>query len=91
MKESTPGAAGPIGRIVRRLRRATPQDQQSKNYRTPDGDHFVITCEGCGATSEVELEHGRDTDNPAVNGGYFTRPCPHCGREQGAVASRRLL
>lgn len=91
MKESTPGTAGPIARIVHRLRRTGQPDQQAKSYRTPDGDHFVITCEGCGATSEVELEHGRDTDNASVNGGYFTRSCPHCGQEQGAVASRRSI
>ena len=93
MKDTThDGTPGPIGRFVRRFRRATPADQQTKSYSTPEGDDFVITCEGCGATSEVELEHGRDTDNPSVNAGYFTRPsCPHCGREPATVVPQRVF
>ena len=86
MKEPTSGAAGPIGRIVRRFRHGTPPSPQSKSYVAPDGEAFVITCEGCGATSEIELEHGRDAINPSVNAGYFARPsCPHCGREPASV------
>jgi len=93
MKESTQdGTPGPIGRIVRRFRRAAPTDQQTKTYDTPEGGHFVITCEGCGVTSEFELEHGLNTDNPSVNAGYFTRPsCPHCGREPATVVPQRMF
>ena len=93
MKESTHDSTpGPIGRIVRRFRRATPTDQQAKSYSTPEGEPFVITCEGCGATSEVELQHGLATDNPAVNAGYFARPsCPHCGREPASVVPQRMF
>jgi len=93
MKESTHDSTpGPIGRIVRRFRRATPADQQAKSYSTPEGDPFVITCEGCGAASEVDLAHGLATDNPAVSAGYFARPsCPHCGREPASVVPQRVF
>jgi hypothetical protein len=91
MRESTTRAAGPVRRFISRLRRETPHDQQSKSYLTPDGKFIVITCEGCGTPSEIELEHGHSVDNPAVNEGYFQRQCPHCGHELGTIATRQVI
>jgi hypothetical protein len=48
-----------------------------------------VTCSGCGTTSEVEIDHGRDAD--LGSHGYFERPCPHCGQEPGVMTSRRMI
>jgi hypothetical protein len=77
--------------FLARLLHLKPRHHSSghRTYKTADGETFTITCEGCGATSEAELERGHAADNPGVGEGYFSRPCPHCGREMVAVAERR--
>lgn len=77
--------------LLARLFNLAPHNHPSdhRTYETKDGDTITITCEGCGAATEVDIERGRAADNPGVGESYFSRPCPSCGREMVATAQRR--
>jgi hypothetical protein len=90
MKDDKTDNTVPERRFFRRFWR-TKRTRGANATTTPaagrPAEKIVITCAGCGEPTEVEVEHGRaETGNMAT---YFERPCPHCGREQVALTSRR--
>jgi hypothetical protein len=77
--------------FLARLLHLAPHNHSSdqRTYESADGKTITITCEGCGEVSEADLRRSRSADHPGVGEGYFSRPCPHCGREMVADAERR--
>jgi hypothetical protein len=86
MKDVDPVKRSPVGSFVDRFRRQKTSGGDGETAMSAT-EPLVFVCTGCGEASGPDVEHGlEETRNVST---YFDRPCPHCGREQVALTSRR--